>query len=85
MGDSAHTTHHTNPGEKPAPPLGLFVKDENIFSKIGSRGCTRNCNKSATTRADFFKNVLIFEKKGGADAFENDPPFISKHTVPFST
>jgi hypothetical protein len=27
------------------------------------------------------KNVLIFEKKGGADAFENDPPFISKGTV----
>ena len=27
------------------------------------------------------KNVLIFEKKGGADAFENDPPIISKPTV----
>jgi hypothetical protein len=28
------------------------------------------------------KNVLIFEKKRGADAFENDPPFISKGTIP---
>ena len=26
-------------------------------------------------------NVLIFEKRGGADAFENDPPFMSKGTV----
>jgi hypothetical protein len=29
----------------------------------------------------FLKNVLIFEKKGGADAFENNPPFKSKGTV----
>jgi hypothetical protein len=27
------------------------------------------------------ENVLIFEKKGGADAFENDPSFRSKPTV----
>ena len=34
--------------------------------------------------ARFFKNVLIFEEKGGTDDFENDPPlnFISKDTVP---
>jgi hypothetical protein len=31
MGDSAHTTHHTNPGGKSAPPL--FLEDENIFQK----------------------------------------------------
>jgi hypothetical protein len=31
MGDSAHTTHHTNPGKKSAPPL--FLEDENIFQK----------------------------------------------------
>jgi hypothetical protein len=24
------------------------------------------------------KNVLIFEEKGGADAFENDPPLFRK-------
>ena len=33
----------------------------------------------------FLKNVLIFEKKGGADAFENDPSFRSKPTVPTGT
>ena len=31
MGDSAHTTHHTNPGKKSAPPL--FLVDENFFQK----------------------------------------------------
>jgi len=31
MGDSAHTTHHTDPGGKPAPPL--FLEDENFFQK----------------------------------------------------
>jgi hypothetical protein len=31
MGDSAHTTHHTNPGKKSAHPL--FLEDENIFQK----------------------------------------------------
>jgi hypothetical protein len=31
MGDSAHTTHHTNPEKKSAPPL--FLRDENIFQK----------------------------------------------------
>jgi hypothetical protein len=34
MGDSAHTTHHTNPGKKSAPPL--FLEDENFFQKSGS-------------------------------------------------
>ena len=34
MGDSAHTTHHTNPGKKSAPPL--FLEDENIFQKSAS-------------------------------------------------
>jgi hypothetical protein len=31
MGDSAHTTHHTNPGNKSVP--SLFLEDENIFQK----------------------------------------------------
>ena len=34
MGDSAHTTHHTNPEKKSAPPL--FLEDENIFHKSAS-------------------------------------------------
>jgi hypothetical protein len=34
MGDSAHTTHHTNP-EKNQPPL-IFLEDENIFQKLAT-------------------------------------------------
>jgi hypothetical protein len=34
MGDSAHTTHHTNLGKKSAP--FLFLEDENFFQKSGS-------------------------------------------------
>jgi hypothetical protein len=34
MGDSAHTTHHTNPEKKSAPPL--FLGDENFFQKSAS-------------------------------------------------
>jgi hypothetical protein len=34
-----------------APPL--FLEDEDIFSKIGSRGCTSTPIYGATTRADF--------------------------------
>jgi hypothetical protein len=33
MGDSAHTTHPTNPGKKSAPPL--FLEDENLPQKTG--------------------------------------------------
>jgi hypothetical protein len=38
MGDSAHTTHHTNTGKKSAPPLFLmlFLVDENFFQKSAS-------------------------------------------------
>jgi hypothetical protein len=31
MGDSAHTTHHTNPGKNQHPPL--FLEDKNFFQK----------------------------------------------------
>ena len=34
MGDSAHTTHHTNPGKKSAPRL--FLEDENINQNSAS-------------------------------------------------
>ena len=74
MGDSAHTTHHTNPGEKPAPPLGLFVKDENIFSKIAIKVKPRVPNLEKCSN--------LGEKEGVADDFENDPSFRSKPTVP---
>jgi hypothetical protein len=36
MGDSAHTTHHTNPEKKSAPHL--FLEDENIFQKSATMG-----------------------------------------------
>jgi hypothetical protein len=32
MGDSAHTTNHTNPEKKSAPPF--FLEDENFFQKL---------------------------------------------------
>jgi hypothetical protein len=34
MGDSAHTTHHINPGKKSALPL--FLEDENVFLNSAS-------------------------------------------------
>jgi hypothetical protein len=34
MGDSNHTTHHTNPGKNSATLL--FLEDENIFQKFAS-------------------------------------------------
>jgi hypothetical protein len=34
MGDSAHTTHHTNPGEKSAPPF--FSRMRTFFKKSAS-------------------------------------------------
>ena len=34
-----------------------------------------------TTKADFCKMFSSSRKRGGADAFENDPPFRSKGTV----
>ena len=71
------------PGKKISTPL--FLEDENLFSKTGSRGSIGNYNIIRTTRAEFWKNVLIFEKKGGADAFENDPSFMSKGTVQLCT
>jgi hypothetical protein len=61
MGDSAHTTHHTNPGKKSAP--FLFLGDENIFQKSASvvPWGIRFPLVPATTEV----KVLIFEKKGG--------------------
>jgi hypothetical protein len=69
MGDSAHTTQHTNPAKKSALPL--FLKDENIFQKSASVVALlpRYHNFWCNHGGRFLKNVLIFEKKGGADAF----------------
>jgi hypothetical protein len=51
MGDSAHTTNHTNPGKKCAPPL--FLEDQNFFSKIGLHGCNSIAILLTTMEADF--------------------------------
>jgi hypothetical protein len=69
MGDSAHTTHHTNQNQKSAP--GLFNKYENIFQKRPP-WCGTELQQKSYLEALFLKNVIIFEKRGGADAFEND-------------
>jgi hypothetical protein len=66
MGDSAHTTHHTNPGKKSATPL--FPKDENIFQKSASLvqwDLNSPLYHASHDASQFLKNVLIFEKKGG--------------------
>jgi hypothetical protein len=65
MGDSAHTYNPPyKPGKKSAPPV--FLEDENIFQKSAtSMDCDSWCNQ----RGRFLKKDLIFEKRGGADAF----------------
>jgi hypothetical protein len=69
MGDSPHTTHHTNQNQKSAPPL--FLKYENIFQKR-SPWCGAELQQKLYHEALFLKHIIIFEKRGGADAFEND-------------
>jgi hypothetical protein len=78
MGDSAHTTHHTNPKQKKSAP-SLQVR---TFFKNRLAWYYPECNSGYYHARRFLKNVPIFEKKGGADAFENDPPFINRGTVP---
>jgi hypothetical protein len=78
MGDSAHTTHHTNPGKKSAPHLVL--KDENIFQKSASMV---RCGIPIETVpwSPIFEKCSHLREKGGAGAFENDFSFINKGTV----
>jgi hypothetical protein len=65
MGDSAHTTHHTDPETKSAPPP--FLEDENIFQKSASVGVGGVAVELSGYNhgGRFLKNVFIFEKKGG--------------------
>jgi hypothetical protein len=62
MGDSAHTTHHTNPEKKSAPPL--FLGDENIFQKSATM-VPRGTAVELVPSWPIFEKVLIVEKKGG--------------------
>jgi hypothetical protein len=67
MGDSAHTTHHTNPGKKSAPPL--FLEDENFFQKSGSVVEILLQFRFQLWRPIFEKKFSSSRKRGGADAF----------------
>jgi hypothetical protein len=62
MGDSAHTTHHTNPGKKSAPPL--FPEDENIFQKSATLVPRGMANKMVPTWPIFEKSSHLREKGG---------------------
>ena len=66
MGDSAHTTHHTNPEIISTPP---FFSKMKTFSK--NRPCLLKfcCNSVYNRHGLFLKNILIIEKKGAAFAF----------------
>ena len=67
MGDSAHTTHHTDPGGKPAPPL--FLEDENFFQKSVTLVRWGIEFPTVPTWPIFEKSSQLREKGGGADAF----------------
>ena len=62
MGDSAHTTHHTNPGKKSAPPL--FLEDENIFQKSASVVAPEIAVEVQPRRPIFEKSSHLREKGG---------------------
>jgi hypothetical protein len=65
MGDSAHTTHHTNQNQKSAPSVFLmvFLNYENIFQKRPP-WCGAELQQKMYHKALFLKNVIIFEKRG---------------------
>jgi hypothetical protein len=52
MGGSAHTTHHTNPEKKSAPPL--FLEDKTGGTAV-----------ELVPSWPIFEKILIFEKMGG--------------------
>ena len=65
MGDSAHTTHHTNQNQKSALSVFLmvFLNYENIFQKRPP-WCGAELRQKMYHKALFLKNVIIFEKRG---------------------
>jgi hypothetical protein len=62
MGDSAHTTHHTNPGKKSAPPL--FLEYENFFKKYRSMVVILLQFRLQSWRPIFEKSSHLREKGG---------------------
>jgi hypothetical protein len=80
MGDSAHTTHHTNPEKNQRSPP--FLEDTNIFQKSARVVLVFRTEFWIVPREPIFEKCShLREKGGGVDAFENDPPFRSKPTV----
>jgi hypothetical protein len=53
----------------------LFLEDENIFQNSASMVVGGIAVESQPWRPVFEKCSHLREKGGGADAFENDPPF----------
>jgi hypothetical protein len=62
MGDSAHTTHHTNPGKKSAPPLSL--KDKNFYQK-SARVVPWGIEFPMVPREPIFEKSSHLREKGG--------------------
>ena len=80
MGDSAHTTHHTNPEKKSAPPL--FLEDENFFQKSASvvRGGIQF--PTVPRRPIFEKSSHLREKGGVLMLFKTTPHLGAKAQYP---
>jgi hypothetical protein len=66
MGDSAHTTHHTNLGKKSAPPL--FLIDENFFQKSASM-VRWGIQFPTVPREPIFEKSSHLREKGGVLIF----------------
>ena len=66
MGDSAHTTHHTDPGGKPAPPL--FLEDENFFQKSATL-VERGIEIEFQPTWPIFEKCSHLREKGGVPIF----------------
>jgi hypothetical protein len=71
MGDSAHTTPHTNPGTKSAPPL--FLEDENIFQKSAPLVALILLFLVIPTEPIFEKSSHLREKGGVLMLFKTTP------------
>jgi hypothetical protein len=71
MGDSAHTTHHTNPGKKSAPRL--FLEDENIFQKSAPLVALLRQFRVQPTEPIFEKCSHLREKGGVLMLFKTTP------------
>ena len=66
MGDSAHTTQHTNPEKKSVP--ALFLEDENIFQKSASV-VVGGIAVELQPRRPIFEKCSHLREKGGVQIF----------------